>query len=44
MFVLWWLHSVFVPLEHVLAELVRLFGLPAWVSETGWPFERGLSS
>ena len=28
---------MFVSLEHVLAELVRLFGLPAWVSETGTP-------
>ena len=44
MFVLGGLHREFVSLEHVLAELVRLFGLPAWVSETGRPVERGLSS
>ena len=37
------MRCVVVSLEHVLAELVRLFVLPAWVSETEKPVDRGLS-
>ena len=37
------MRCVVVSLEHVLAELVRLFVLPAWVSETEKAVDRGLS-